>query len=193
MSAWWVAFAGIAALGLFGLGARWWERRGWTDPRRDPGAGRIPPGAAAALERLLAAPDGDARRIVHDALELCEVDEVVSWRGGLSRVAAHVEALGSSVDDRALAAQYALRMGHLARAAQAVEALPADHWRACAVRAGLYTLRGDLDRAESAWVAVAQLGPAPARHQAYARVEASRRRRGVVVPPHVVSWERPRA
>jgi hypothetical protein len=180
-----------AALVLLGPALRWWGRRAWTDPRRDPGAARVSTEARRALEALITDPRQTPSTLVAAALEVCEIDDLVSWRGGLAQVQPAVATLGVGVDDQALAAEFALRLGRVDEARAQVAPLPADHWRACRVRAGLYTIAGDAERAESAWVAVAQLGPPAGRAAAYARLEASRRRRGASVPRHVGLWERP--
>lgn len=191
MIGWAAAAAGIAALALVGASLRWWERRAWSDPARDPAASRVGNGARAALDALLSREELPPAQVVAEALAICEVDELLSWRSGLARVAAHVAALGPSAEERALAAEHALRSGRPSAARALLDGLPADHWRVCQVRAGLYAIERDPERAESAWVAVAQLGPPEVRARATERVYASRRRRGVAVPPHVLGWERP--
>jgi hypothetical protein len=183
-----IALAGLAVLAP--LGRRWWIRRAVADPRRDPGAGHADRARTQALDALLAS-GADPALMVAGGLAICEVDDEISWRGGLRRLVPVAERLGADADAAALAAEVRLRLGEIDRARTAVAALPADHWRACAVRAGLYAVDRDEERADSALVAAAQLAPAAERDRLYERLDRRRRRRGFRAGPHLTLWERP--
>ncbi|MEQ1504015.1 MAG: hypothetical protein ABMB14_17365, partial [Myxococcota bacterium] len=108
-----------------------------------------------------------------------------------SRLAGRVGALPRDPDGDALRAEVALALGRFDDAREVVAALPADHWRACSVRAALYELDGDVDRAESAGVAAIHLAP-PARRPALTRrLTALRTRHRRTVSPPLTLWERP--
>lgn len=183
------------AIGLGGAAAAIALRRAWLraarlDPNRDPAARWVDPGRVRALDALLAAPPVPLDA-VDRGLALCAVDELLSWRGGLRRLQALVEALPDTADGRALRAEVALRLGEVPSARVQTEALPADHWRGCAVRAELYEIDGDVGRAESAWVAAASLAPEPRRAELYARLARLRARHNRVAVGHALLWERP--
>jgi predicted secreted protein len=183
--------AAVVAVGVAAPAARrWWSRRAWADPSRDPGAARVTPAIRDAVERLVTA-DAPPQRAVEQGLLLCEVEDLRWWRAGLRRVLPLADRLDGSPDADALRAELALALGELARARALCGRLPADHWRGCVVRAGLYAIDGDEERSDSALVAAAQLAPADRRDPIYRRLEARRRRRGAHVGPHLALWERP--
>ncbi|MEQ1565745.1 MAG: hypothetical protein ABMA64_08925 [Myxococcota bacterium] len=169
---------------------RWWRRRSQLDPARDPAAAWVTPAVERALAELVLA-DETPQITVERGLLLCEVDPDLSWRGGLRRLLPAAARLGDTTDDRALRAELWWRLGRVDDARRACASLPPDHWRACAVRAGLYELAGDPERSDSAWVAAAQLAPPSERARLYRRLRDQRRRRGASVGQPLTLWERP--
>lgn len=172
------------------FGPRWrWVRAvaRFRDPRHDP-AGRHADARAEHLARLgegaslpaeavqaalwaesptpaawdayaTAARQGDLTRQVALGLTLGHLDGS-PWRA-LIRTLPAVPT--TSDDARAVEAERCLALGDLAAARDHLGRLPADHWRACRVRAVLYALDGDLERAASARHAALALAPEAAR------------------------------
>lgn len=169
---------------------RWWYRRSQLDPSRDPAAAWVTPAIERALTELVHA-DGAPEVTVARGLLLCEVHPDLSWRGGLRLLLQAAEHLGDTADDRALRAELWWKLGRIDEARGACASLPADHWRACGVRAGLYDLAGDHERSDSAWVAAAQLAPPSERSRLFRRLHEQRTRRGASVGLPLTLWERP--
>ena len=130
--------------------------------------------------------------IFDSANGLCAVDDVFSWRAGLRRLEPLIARLPDSDESHALRAEVALQLGEIERARQIVAGIAPDHWRACGVRAGLYELDGDVERAESARVAALLLAPADGRAEPTARLEGLRRRHRRWPNPTQQLWERVR-
>lgn len=178
---------GIAVLGV--VVRRWWLDRARTDPSRDPLASRVAADRKLALDHILeqATDPGDA---VDRGLALCAVDDLFSWRAGLRRLMPLVERLADDADGQALRAEVALQLGEIEVARGLVGSAPADHWRVCGVRAALYELDGDVERAESAWVASMLLAPTHQRARPSVRLEGLRRRHRRRTTPTQDLWER---
>ena len=183
-----------AALGALLSGPRllrWWRDRAKRDPRLDPVASRIPEERKRALEALLAEAS-DPASTVDRALAICAADGGFSWREGLRRVAPVVAQRPDGADGRALRAEVALQLGEVDAARALLDDAPADHWRACGVRAAIYELDGDVERAESAWVASVLLAPAERRAAPAARLDALRKRHRRHPSATQDLWDRPR-
>jgi hypothetical protein len=186
--------AGFVALGVLiaaAIARRRWVDRAKADPDRDPAAARVPEIRKAALEALLVEPIDPADVVVR-ALALCAVDDVFSWRAGLRRLDPLLARLPDTDEGHALRAEVALQLGEIERARQLVAGAAPDHWRACGVRAALYELDGDVERAESARVAALLLAPGDVRAEPTARLQALRRRHRRRPSPTEQLWERVR-
>jgi hypothetical protein len=195
VSAAWVL--GFLAFGASSLGLLWAARAAWMaraarDPRLDPAARWAGPDRRAALDSLLAeASTLDRVVLVERALVLCAVRDRLSWRGGLRRIEPLAAELPDDPEGGALRAELALALGRVDAAETQVGALPPDQWRACTVRARLYELRGDVERAESAWVAARSLAPRDRRAAITRELGALRARHGRAVRDPLRLWERP--
>lgn len=162
----------------------WWEERALGDPERDPAARRI-----TVVHRNKLA-EAIARGSVEDGLEATRVG-FLHWRGGLRQIVDMLDELPMDDDGNALRAEVRLALGEVGWARRLVESIPVNHWRACVVRAGLYAVDGDPDRADSALVAALQLAPPAARDGVLDRLTALRARFPRRRSPHLGLWERP--
>jgi hypothetical protein len=186
------AGAGIAAWVATAARSRWLARA-LRDPRLDPAARWVSAEVRRSLEALLAEPGALAapEAALERGLVLCAVDERLSWRGGLARLTPLAERLPVDPDADALRAELALGLGQIDRARTLLEALPPDHWRACAVRARLYEIDGDVERADAAWVAARHLAPRDRRAGLSLLLSALRSRHGREIGEPLTLWERP--
>lgn len=181
-----------AVAGAFGLvllwwawrASSWWESQAYADPARDPAARRI-----TVVHRNKLA-EAVARGSIEEALEATRVGDIY-WRAGLRQVVPLLDDLPQDDDGNALRAEVQLALGEVGSAGRLVESVPVDHWRACVVRAGLYAVRGDAVRADSALVAALQLAPPSARDGVVDRLNALRARFPRRRSPHLSLWERP--
>lgn len=185
-----IALAAVALVSVFS--AAIWQRSvrsALTDPRRDPARRRISSARALALSELISRPGGDPIAVVEEGLALCAVDRHLWWRGGIRSLSPWLEALPDSDDGRALRAIARARLGEIEEASALIVSLPGDHWRACLVRALLYEIAGDAERAESALVAALQLAPGAKKPPIERDLEILRRQTGRKPSPHHLLWE----
>lgn len=188
----WAVAAVLAALATAWLawrGLGWWEERARSDPSRDPGARRVTTTHRTALASALDRERPD--EAVAAALAASRVTPDLHWRTGLRRVLDRLPALPADADGDALRAEVHLALGEVPRARDLVRDLPADHWRACLVRAGLYVLDKDAERADHAFVAALLLAPRPEQPDLVDRLTEHRRRHPRGRSRHLALWDRP--
>lgn len=138
-----VLVLGAAALALWMRASAAQARRALFDPGADPGAAAVTEAQREALEAILedrSDPLGRAER----ALEACRVEPEIFWRAGLRRALPLLD-VGDPSDPvlAVLRATFALRLGEVAKAQEALERLPAEDWRTLRLRADLARLRGE--------------------------------------------------
>ena len=135
------------------------------DPSADPFAHELSEADRARVRERVAelrgTQAGAGARELAEVLALCEASAWCwYWRGGVRLLEPWLGAHEGSGHDRlAIEAEIRAALGELDAASSLLAHLPADHWRACVVRAVLYDARGDDARAESALVAARELGP----------------------------------
>lgn len=163
-----VVVVGVAALAVLGLRygpqvSAWWtdrqRRRLRADPTVDPCAAHVTDEVRAALAALLEHPPEAAAGLAA-ALDVCRVAMPCwYWRDGLRQVVPWASEVGDGPDAVALVAELHAALGEIDVAERLLSGLPADHWRACVVRAILYDAAGDDERVEAALVAAHELAP----------------------------------
>ena len=170
-----------------------------ADPSRDPGAPLVADAEARWARRDAAQPMAIARAW---SVALAESTDDEAWRAlvtfrregdeagevAVGLTLGHVDGLpwrawirelpaldgAHDADAHALAAERHVALGELHEAARQLGEVPPDHWRGCRVRAVLYAMRSDRERAQSAryaaWaLAPEEAKPALARQQSPAR------------------------